>query len=118
MPICQGPVISKKIQKNAEGSKDEISQGVGSYCNICFKPIEGKTLKCLKSICNLNSHVICLSKYFVDNGDYVPIEGKCPKCAGTFLWGDIIKKFKGCYNSLDLKINVDSANAFYSSDSE
>ncbi|XP_018565420.1 structure-specific endonuclease subunit slx1 [Anoplophora glabripennis] len=118
MPICQGPVISKKLQKTAEGSTDVPDQGHASYCNLCFKPIEGRKLNCLNGRCNLNSHVVCLSKHFVDKGEYIPVEGKCPKCAGTFLWGDIIRKFRGCYNSLDLSINVDSANAFYSSDSE
>lgn len=118
MPICQGPVVSKKIQKNAEDPEEVTDQCNSSYCNLCFKLNEGKSLKCLNSNCNLNSHVICLSKYFLGKGDYVPIEGRCPKCGGTFLWGDIIRKYKGCYNTLDLRINIDSANDFYCSDSD
>ncbi|KAJ8972111.1 hypothetical protein NQ314_000337 [Rhamnusium bicolor] len=89
MPICFGPVVSKKLQKNTQELKENTinCDNISNYCNICFKPNHGKNLKCLSINCNLNSHIICLSKYFAGNGDYVPIEGKCPKCDKAYLVG-------------------------------
>ncbi|KAJ8916627.1 hypothetical protein NQ315_000272 [Exocentrus adspersus] len=116
MPICQGPVVSKKIQKNIESVNPAIVS-VGN-CNICFKHNEGRSLKCLNTSCDLSCHVICLSKYFLEEGQYVPVQGRCPKCKGTFLWGDIVRKYKGCYNNLDLQIDVGSVDNLYCSDSE
>ncbi|KAJ8954223.1 hypothetical protein NQ318_005818 [Aromia moschata] len=117
MPICHGPVVSKKLPNGAQQSIENSNCDI-AYCNICFSGINGKSVKCINAECNLNSHVICLSKYFTEKGQYVPIEGECPKCRRTFLWGDIVRKYKGCYSELEVKINVDSANDFYSSDSE
>ncbi|KAG5893321.1 hypothetical protein JTB14_000280 [Gonioctena quinquepunctata] len=116
MPICHGSVVSKKIPKSAK----ELSQASKSseVCNVCYKRIEKQPMKCLNSACNLNCHIACLSKYYLQSREYVPVEGNCPQCGKSFLWGDIVRKFKGCYNNLDVEINVNSANDFYESDSE
>nr|XP_023014784.1 structure-specific endonuclease subunit slx1 [Leptinotarsa decemlineata] len=116
MPICHGPIVSKKLPKSSQ----ELSQTTecSNQCNICFETVEERPLRCLNNNCNLNCHIICLSKYFLQSGEYVPLEGNCPKCDKTFLWGDIVRKYKGCYNNIDVEINIDSANDFYNSDSE
>ena len=30
----------------------------------------------------------------------VPVSGNCPTCEGESLWGDLIKKKKGCYSQV------------------
>ncbi|KAJ8982572.1 hypothetical protein NQ317_005043 [Molorchus minor] len=116
MPICYGPVVSKKLPKTTQESPEKTDNT--NYCNLCFSLVEQKSVKCINGACNLNSHLTCLSKHFLEKGEYVPIEGNCPKCDRTFLWGDIVRKYKGCYSNLDVTINVDLANGFYSSDSD
>ena len=34
----------------------------------------------------------------VKNTSQVPVSGKCPTCEGQELWGDLIKKKRGCYS--------------------
>lgn len=103
MPICYGKVTSKKLQKSSEDRK-EISSEV---CKLCYDPIVTKPLVCLNSKCELVSHIICLSKFYVATGQYVPIEGKCPLCEKQFLWGDIIRKYKGCNSNEVLDFDGD-----------
>lgn len=111
MPICVGPVKSKKIKKLDELSSQNESDTTFYYCFICKDLIEsGKELKCLNSNCDLVSHIICLSKCYLSTGQYVPVDGNCPKCKNNFLWGEIIRKYKGCYGKV--KTNE------YSSDSD
>ncbi|KRT78230.1 hypothetical protein AMK59_6702 [Oryctes borbonicus] len=119
MPICYGPVISKKVAKqhNSDSDPEDLHKRI-KYCYICNEEIfDNKELTCLNSECDLVSHIICLSKHFLDPGEYVPVEGVCPKCKETFLWGDIVRKYKGCYGTLNLTLNV-NGDDFYSSDSD
>lgn len=124
MPICYGPVISKKLPKTKPTQDNlQLSQQITPndiiLCYICFKQVEpSKKMTCLSSDCTLTCHILCLSKHFVPKGEYVPVEGSCPKCKKQYLWGDFVRKFKGCYGNLDLKINVEGANDFYYSDEE
>jgi len=53
---------------------------------------------CPKSSCKAVSHLICLSKDFLDsqpsNTTLVPRGGECTSCHTYVLWGDVIR---GCY---------------------
>lgn len=119
MAICYGPVISKKKGKNVEDEEESSSwSNPINICDICCKPSEDKLMSCLDNSCNFRSHLICLSKSFLEVGEYVPIEGKCPKCRIDCLWGDLVKKYKGFYRNLDVRINCENGNDFFSSDSE
>lgn len=119
MPILYGSVVSKKLDKTSTNSQGNDSEDDSGICSICKTAINDKKLSCLNSKCALISHMICLANYYKTESDYVPVEGKCPFCAETYLWGDIIRKYKGCYNNCDIKINTNNAeNDFYSSDSE
>lgn len=100
MPICYGNVISKKLSDS-----DAPDQHIDGVCCICRETIVGKPLQCLKKDCMAVSHVICLSQYFLEKGEYIPVEGKCPKCGEVYLWGDLVRKYKGCYGNLDVTIN-------------
>lgn len=85
MPICHGSVISKKLPKSQgtkEGSISQVTQML--FCFLCSKTIEDKPLKCLDPTCDLVSHIVCLSKKFLQMGEYIPIDGECPKCKKNF----------------------------------
>lgn len=98
MPICYGAVVSKKLKKSEECV--QVSE-----CGICCQTVSGKAMRCLNAGCDLKSHVVCLAERFAERGEYVPVEGKCPKCGKVFLWGDLVRKYKGCYGSLEVTIN-------------
>jgi len=43
----------------------------------------------------MSFHIICLSKYFLNNTEQhyiIPIDGSCPSCKKNLLWGEIIQK--------------------------
>lgn len=103
MPICYGCVISKKLTK--DDCCEETQQLQQHYCCCCNETIDEQPLVCLKSTCSSTSHLFCLSKRFLKCGEYIPIDGDCPKCGEIFLWGDLIRKYKGCYGNMDITVN-------------
>uniref|UniRef100_A0A452R2Z5 GIY-YIG domain-containing protein n=1 Tax=Ursus americanus TaxID=9643 RepID=A0A452R2Z5_URSAM len=42
--------------------------------------------------CRLRAHVICLAEEFLQEepGQLLPLEGQCPGCKNSLLWGDLI----------------------------
>ncbi|KAM3727137.1 Structure-specific endonuclease subunit [Dirofilaria immitis] len=68
-------------------------------CSLCLKPINSisEFLRCSASeICKSHFHMRCLSKYALKVDDeyktsLFPIQGQCPKCGVTYLWGDLIR---------------------------
>lgn len=111
MTISFGSVISRKAEKKfieqAGNCEVQINQ-----CNLCHNVVQGTPLECLNYLCNFCSHIKCFSKYFLQPGEYIPVEGTCPRCNEQYLWGDLIKRYKGCYNS-DLVIDLTS-NLYFS----
>lgn len=114
MPISIGAVISKKIDKKSQEKTN--TEAHVDFCNICYTT-RGLFVNCLNSRCKLRAHMRCLSKYFLQPGEYVPVEGECPQCHDHFLWGDLIRKFKGCCDQ-DLQIDAEATNNLYLSDDE
>jgi hypothetical protein len=44
--------------------------------------------------CSTPFHIICLSKYFLNNPQHhyiIPIDGSCSSCKKSLLWGEIIQ---------------------------
>lgn len=101
MPIVHGPVKSKKVKKVSDRLESEIDN-VQSNCNICSKPVTiQERLVCLYPRCGSVSHVLCLAQRFTqDDGGVVPVQGSCPDCHGEELWGNLIRKRRGCYEEL------------------
>lgn len=118
MAICYGPVISKKTVKDTDDKKKIITVNNKNICDICYKTSQEKLMSCLDNSCSFRSHLVCLSAKFLEPGEYVPIVGNCPKCELSCLWGDLVKKYKGFYKNLDVRINCDNANDFASDDSD
>ncbi|XP_035826230.1 structure-specific endonuclease subunit slx1 [Aplysia californica] len=123
MPVKYGPVVSKKVSKDAKkkhggtstseasdndrpGNEDgplDLSIEAMNTCSICDLLIqaEDKSVTCLKPRCSMMSHLVCLAKSFLpDPTKLLPVEGKCPQCNVTLLWGEVIRHMKGCHSNL------------------
>jgi structure-specific endonuclease subunit SLX1 len=113
MPIVYGPVTiidssknSKKVVEKQDSTSSNKSSdvAVSKNCFICKLQCDSKildTLKCIK--CHVNNHQICLAKHFVslEPSFLLPLEGNCPKCKQTLLWGDLVRYRSGCYRDLN-----------------
>uniref|UniRef100_A0A8C6BJX9 SLX1 homolog A, structure-specific endonuclease subunit n=1 Tax=Monodon monoceros TaxID=40151 RepID=A0A8C6BJX9_MONMO len=53
---------------------------------------EEDPLCCPHPGCSLRAHVICLAEEFLQEepGQLLPLEGQCPGCKNSLLWGDLI----------------------------
>jgi structure-specific endonuclease subunit SLX1 len=100
MPIAYGPVMSKKIDQS-QGTTSQTSVQDNEVCSLCFEVVHpSEKMSCLSPGCLLAAHVICLAKTFLKGNDIIPIEGHCPACNSHLLWGDLVRKKKGCYSNL------------------
>lgn len=99
------------------------------FCTICDSIIENVQLElmtCLSSGCQMTGHITCLAEYFLKNdpGEIIPMLGKCPECNTELLWGELLRKSKGCNDIVpDLSranesIEIDEVSDEDSDDSE
>lgn len=109
MPLVYGKVIPKKVvgsglkklSKDTPPPKETPASGSGPTCYLCNDILEpDEKLSCISPSCSLVSHLVCLAKRFRKDGMILPIEGTCPVCRINLLWGDLIRKMKGCYKDL------------------
>ncbi|KAK3914087.1 Protein 5NUC [Frankliniella fusca] len=117
MALCYGPVISKKITpKDKQKESDIESEDVPiTLCKLCKMPCtEGDIIKCLSNSCCMEAHAICLAKVFLENDQdhLLPVVGSCPSCDNVMLWGDLIRKKKGCYQNLGNQEDVCSLSDY------
>lgn len=114
MPMCCRKVISRNIKKTGqpeEGSNEvQILDESPVFCCLCGLLLEAKeSVSCIKPSCILLAHLICLANIFCKGGNLLPIEGTCPDCKTSVLWGDLIRKKLGCYK--DLHVASDSSTS-------
>lgn len=110
MTICHGPIRAKKVGRTQ--SNPELMDAIQSRreCHLCMeeiKNIEKDRVFCVNGRCKLVSHMKCLAKLCLEPGHYVPIQGVCPLCDLKFLWGDVIRKKKGCLDTQQFEDNED-----------
>jgi len=126
MPIVHGPVKSKKVgkKKSKKGSKKgeeeealEIPEETesGLLCNICFNEVTvSQKVVCLYPKCEAVSHILCLGMEFTKGTeDILPIKGECPTCGGEEIWGNVIRKKRGCYEELE---ESEATDGYYDDD--
>ncbi|KAK3083848.1 hypothetical protein FSP39_004064 [Pinctada imbricata] len=119
MPIAYGPVKIKKMtleksSKSASNKEEDeelipLSQTANKHprCTVCRKYLkeEDTTLKCVHPKCTMVSHIICLAKKFLkeggQQGQIIPVDGRCPRCQVPVLWADLIRLKTGCYQNLE-----------------
>lgn len=92
MIICQGPVKSRNLKlKNIAEPIPTIE------CLLCSGYLkDNEKLTCISPKCDLVAHISCLADKLLPAGEYIPIEGPCPFCNIKLIWGDLIRKMKGC----------------------
>lgn len=100
MPIVYGRIAVQKLKNDVNGENEDIKSAV--ECFECHSSIaENDLMKCVNPDCQTSGHVICFSRYFLsDDSHILPVEGKCPSCGIELLWGDLVRKKKGCYKNL------------------
>ncbi len=95
MPVLTGPVRSaKKSKKKATTAVEEED---ALLCSICIEEVDPQMrVTCLSDRCQAVSHLLCLAEHFRksdSSADHIlPVEGKCPVCEQSALWGDLIRK--------------------------
>lgn len=96
VPIAFGPVTVKKAPQSQSTAPD---QDQVSRCFVCRSSVKGADkLTCLHSSCGADCHVICLAKHFLKSEPFhlLPVEGACPSCRRSVLWGDVIRQRGRC----------------------
>ncbi|XP_029462903.1 structure-specific endonuclease subunit slx1-like isoform X2 [Rhinatrema bivittatum] len=70
---------------------------------LSFGQSEDDALHCFHPGCTMTAHLFCLAELFLSEEPqhFIPVEGKCPGCRNTMLWGDLIRYRKGCYGDLE-----------------
>jgi len=116
MPICYGKVTSRKVKRAQRTKTNDVSSNMTTkesllFCSLCgSNMMEVDSVDCVQPNCLLIAHLVCLAKLFCKDGMILPIEGTCPACGNNVLWGDLIRKKNGCYQSL-FKTNTDSSSS-------
>ena len=106
MPIVSGPVKSKKVSRDRgpELIPDHEEDDGGPECNVCSAPVKRTDkLECLYPRCGAVTHILCLAEVFTRRGErgVLPVSGECPTCGGEELWGNLVRKRRGCYDELE-----------------
>lgn len=113
MPIGYGKVTSRKPKDASKGKKAKLDAVAAlmekkeeEKCLLCSKSVESEDrISCVKPGCQLVAHLICLAGAFKQDEMILPVEGVCPVCDTSVLWGDLIRKKIGCNMHLDEEEN-------------
>lgn len=111
MPVVYGNVISKKLSIQDGPPRNESTSPDGgsnddlllllSSCGLCRNPAEkADSVSCVDPTCNFIGHILCVSNHFLsaDKENLIPVQGNCPRCNVNTLWGDLVRKKRGCFN--------------------
>lgn len=103
IPVAFGSVRAKKQQQKQLRSDEEEDNGT-ERCTLCRTHVKSADkLSCLHPTCRMTCHLICLAKHFLKSepSQLLPVEGECPGCYHSLLWGSLIRHKNGCYGDLE-----------------
>ncbi|XP_037078530.1 structure-specific endonuclease subunit slx1-like [Pollicipes pollicipes] len=97
MPVVQGAVRPAKAKERTAADGERLE------CALCGAGVPAAdALTCLSPRCPLVAHLVCLADELLrGSACLLPVEGACPACGTSLLWGDLIRKKNGCYDYLD-----------------
>ncbi|XP_007948481.1 structure-specific endonuclease subunit SLX1 [Orycteropus afer afer] len=97
MPLAFGPLPPPSRGPGCEAvpnADPEPDLGAEVLCALCTRALQDEEdpLCCPHLGCDLKAHVICLAEEFLreEPGQLLPLEGQCPGCKNSLLWGDLI----------------------------
>ncbi|KAM9583531.1 structure-specific endonuclease subunit SLX1 isoform 1-T1 [Trichechus inunguis] len=95
VPLAFGPPPPRARRRgavpSADRERDRVAEARCTLCACALQDEEGP-LCCPHPGCPLRAHVICLAEEFLQEepGQLLPLEGQCPGCKNSLLWGDLI----------------------------
>lgn len=98
IPIAFGCVRAKKTP-TLPSEEEEFS-----WCCLCGRIVKAlEKLSCFQPLCRMSCHMSCLAKHFLrsEAAQLLPVEGQCPECNTTLLWGNLIRHKHGCFGDLE-----------------
>lgn len=99
MPIAFGPVppqplVPKRLTASETDSERQLDGDARGSCMLCARMLQDEEgpLCCPHPGCPLRAHIICLAAEFLreEPGQLLPLEGHCPSCKKSLLWGSLI----------------------------
>ncbi|XP_033614618.1 structure-specific endonuclease subunit SLX1 [Fukomys damarensis] len=91
---CRSAALSRaEVPTRHLPRRSKVESPMHAFLALCHRPQDEEgPLRCPHPGCPLRAHVICLAEEFLraEPGQLVPLEGRCPGCRNSLLWGDLI----------------------------
>ncbi|XP_028373591.1 structure-specific endonuclease subunit SLX1 isoform X1 [Phyllostomus discolor] len=99
VPLAFGPLSPRVLASNRRtnlfaDTEPQPAQDAEAPCTLCARVLQDEEgpLCCPHPGCSLRAHMICLAQEFLQEepGQLLPLEGQCPGCKNSLLWGDLV----------------------------